>query len=74
MFAKVQVGNCLVNLNTAKKIYTCRDLSSNYVIRACYTDGTEIDIVYSENYDIIAKRFNELIKKIQNGETYCSFS
>ena len=74
MFVKAQIGNHLVNLDTAKEIYTSRDLSSNYVIRVCYTDGAKIDIVYSKNYDIIAKRFNELIKKIQTGEKYCTLS
>ena len=74
MFVKAQVGNRLVNLDTAKEIHISQDKVSNYVIRVCYTDGTGIDIVYSKNYDIIVKRFNELIKKIQAGEMYCILS
>ncbi len=72
MFVKTRIGNRLVNLDTAKEIYISRDLSSDYVIRACYTDGTEIDIIYSKKYDIIVKCFNELIKRIQAKETCCN--
>jgi len=74
MFVKVQALNHLVNLDAAKEIYTSADTLSNYVIRVCYTDGAEIDIVYSKSYAFIAERFNELIKKIQAGEMYCILS